>query len=120
MMKQKPRDFLRLVGWVLVVLAVFGYASGSLFSPTWSLDSSENVAHLIVGVVLLAASYWAKDNNLIKWLTVLVGLSGLFFAYYGWFIDPNFRGLANLDTVDNLVHVVVGIWALAIVWGKKK
>ena len=68
-------------------------------------------------VVALAAAYFLKDPNLQKWLVVVVGVFGLFAGIYGFAVagqpEPNV-GFANLESPsDDLLHVVVGLWALA-------
>ncbi len=62
-------------------------------TPWFYLDTGENVAHIGLGVV------------------------GLFFGIYGFVVagapEPNTFGLANLESpADNLLHLVVGAWAL--------
>jgi len=114
------KKFLLWIGWFLVLLGVVGYFIGDLWLPVWGFSGSENLAHIVVGVVMLAAAYWARTRALFDWLVVAVGVLALFFAGYGWFVDANFRGLANLEQLDNIVHLVIGLWALWVVWGRKK
>lgn len=107
------------VGWFFVVLGVVGYFVGDLWTPLWTFTMGESVAYLAVGVVVLAGVYWGKTKALFDLLLIAVGMLALFFAGYGWFIEEsNFRNLANLELVDNIVHTVVGLWAFWIVWKK--
>ncbi len=112
------KQFLQIGGAVLLLLGILG-ALG-IFSkantPWFWLDNGENVAHIVLGVVALAASFLLKDANLQKWLVAVVGVVALFFAVYGLVVinaaEPNTFGLANLEGSDDILHLVVGIWAL--------
>jgi hypothetical protein len=53
-----------------------------------------------------------------KWLVAVVGITALFFAVYGFAVagntPPNTFGISNLESpADDILHLVVGIWALA-------
>jgi sulfite exporter TauE/SafE len=106
-------------GIVLLLLGIVGYAG--VFSDTKSafyLDTGENVAHTVLGIVAIAAAYLLKDANLQKWLVVVVGVVALFFGVYGFIVasntPPNTFGISNLESpADDILHLVVGIWALA-------
>lgn len=115
-----PKKFLLWVGWFFVALGVVGYFVGDLWMPLWGFGMGENLAHLVVGLVVLMAAYWARTKAVIDWLIIAVGVLALFFAGYGWFVESNFRGLADLEQIDNIVHLIVGLWALWIVWGRGK
>lgn len=119
-----PRGFLIVGGAVLLVLGLIGFvilkdASLSFF---W-LDTSENIAHVALGAVALAAVYVPGLNDTLKpyyrWIVILVGLIALFFGVYGFIVpagslaSPNTFGLANLELGDNLLHLVVAAWAFA-------
>ena len=114
-----PKQFLLIGGIVLLVLGLVGFAG--LFSQMNSffyLDAGENIAHTVLGIVAIAAAYLLKDANLQKWLVVAVGAVALFFTVYGFIVagnpSPNTFGVANLESpADDILHLVVGIWALA-------
>src|SRR5712691_11256561 len=98
-----PKQFLLIGGIVLLALGLVGYAG--LFSQMNSffyLDSAENIAHTVLGVVAIAAAYLLKDANLQKWLVVVVGVVALFFGIYGFVVagaaSPNTFGVANLES----------------------
>ena len=123
------RLFLIYGGLVLLLLGLVGYAG--VFkeeSTSWFwLDSSENVAHTFLGVVALAAVYVPGLNSVLRpyyrAIVALVGVIALFFAAYGFLqapgsdMHPNTFGISNLENpVDNLLHLVVGIVAIAAAW----
>lgn len=83
------RGFLLYGGIILLVLAVGGM---TFLGPTvdrsalgmfnW-LDNGENMAHLLFGVVALAAYFLLKDAKLTKWLVLLVGVVALLATVVG-------------------------------------
>jgi hypothetical protein len=128
-----PKGFLMSGGLVLLLLGLIGFvflngspeqsALGSFF---W-LDNSENVAHLGLGIIALAAVYVPGLNSALapyyRWIVILVGLIALFFGVYGFILpagspaSPNTFGLANLELGDNLLHLIVAAWAFAAAMG---
>lgn len=120
-----PKQFLMLGGIVLLLLGVLGYVlpAGQILGDMWYLTPGENVAHLVLGLVALVAMY-ALDSKMQKMLVQLVAVIALFFGIYGFFIASvpplNTFGLANLETpYDNLLHLVVGVWASYVGWMSK-
>lgn len=126
-----PRLFLTVGGAVLLLLGIVGYLNVFTESatPDFWLDNGENLAHTFLGVVALAAVFVPGLNTaLAPYYRVIVGLVGvlaLFFAVYGFLqpagsgADPNTFGVANLENpADNLLHLVVGIAAIAAVYLK--
>ena len=114
-----PKQFLQFGGAILVVLGVVGLLP--VFTkentPWFYLDTGENVAHIGLGVVAIAAAYLLTDPAMQKWLVAVVGVVALFFGIYGFVVSgqpaPNTFGLANLESpADNLLHLVVGAWGL--------
>ncbi len=123
-----PRGFLISGGIVLVALGLLGFVI--LNDPSNSflwLTTGENVAHLALGAVALAAVLLPGLRSAMaeyqRWLVLLVGFVALFFAMYGFLLPAgrpgalNTFGLANLEFGDTLLHLVVAIWAfIAAYW----
>ena len=119
-----PRGFLITGGAVLLVLGLLGFVI--LNDPSqgffW-LDSAENIAHIALGLVALAAVFVPGLNTSLapyyRWIVILVGVIALFFGVYGFLIptgspaSPNTFRLANLELGDNLLHLLVAAWAFA-------
>jgi hypothetical protein len=130
------RGFLMVGGVVLVLVAVLGYLGiigptpeQSLFGSSWYFTDLENAAHLLFGVVALAAYFLLKDQMLTKWLVALVGVVAVFAVIVGLMnasaASPNIMlaGLmGNLENpMDTVLHVVVALWAfVAAFMGSKK
>ena len=130
-----PRGFLMTGGTVLLVLGLLGFVilngspQQSLLGSFFWLDNSENIAHVALGVVALAALYVPGLNSALepyyKWIVILVGLIALFFGVYGFLVagaaTPNTFGLTNLELGDNLLHLIVAAWAfLAAYWSPQR
>ncbi|HEX9633896.1 MAG TPA: hypothetical protein VGB34_00185 [Candidatus Limnocylindria bacterium] len=122
-----PKLFLTVGGAVLLLLGIVGYLNVFTESstPWFWLDGGENLAHTVLGIVALAAVFVPGLNTALapyyRWIVILVGLIALFFAVYGFLqagaAEPNTFGVANLENPsDNLLHLVVGVVALAAAW----
>lgn len=113
-----PNGFLKVGGIVLVALGILGFVlpGGSVLGELFYLDFAENVAHTVLGVVALIAAYILPQGAQ-KGLVVIVGIVALVFAAWGFMVagepEPNWYGITNLENpLDNILHLVVGIWAL--------
>lgn len=114
-----PKQFLLVGGIVLLALGIVGFLG--VFKDTTSafyLDQGENVAHTGLGIIAIAAAFVIPEGVLQKWLVAVVGVTALFFAVYGFLVagstPPNTFGISNLESpADDILHLVVGIWALA-------
>ena len=122
-----PKGFLTYGGVILLVLGILGFValSDATAYPSFYLDSGENVAHTGLGIIALAIVFVPGLNTLFepyyRWIVILLGLVSLFFAVYGFTVSgnpaPNTFGLANLENpFDNVLHLVVGAWALYAAW----
>lgn len=126
-----PKLFLTVGGAVLLLLGVVGYLNvfTKESTPWFWLDSGENLAHTVLGVVALAAVFVPGLNTALapyyRAIVILVGLIALFFAVYGFLQagapEPNTFGVANLENPsDNLLHLVVAIAAFAAAWAPSR
>lgn len=124
-----PRLFLTVGGAVLLLLGVVGYLNvfTQESTPAFFLTNGENIAHVFLGVVALAAVFLPGLNTLLapyyRPIVALVGVIAIFFAVYGFLqrdVPPlNTFGVADLENpLDNLLHLVVGIAAFAAVYMK--
>ncbi len=120
-----PKQFLIIGGIILVLVGILGMvgligptAEDSIFGSTWWFDNGENWAHFILGVVGLIAAF-AFPASIQKPLVMLLGIIGLVVGVYG-FVSEDFLG-ANLENpADNILHLVIGVWALAASMMKPK
>jgi len=122
-----PTLFLRVGGAVLLVIGIVGYIGIFNNVSFFNLDAGENLAHTVLGIGALGFGFFG-NQNINKWLVVIVGAVGLIIGVWGFFLangdfmgghfaKPNFLGLANLENpADNLLHLVVGIAALLSVF----
>jgi hypothetical protein len=122
-----PKGFLTYGGAILLVLGIVGLLnifSESAF-PSFYLDPGENVAHIALGVIALAIVFVPGLNTALapyyRWIVILLGIVAVFFGVYGFVVAgqpaPNTFGISNLENpLDNLLHLVVGAWALYAAW----
>ena len=118
-----PRGFLITGGIALLVLGILGFLN-VFTSADFYLTTGENVVHMGLGVVALAAVFVPGVNTAVapyyRWLVIAVGLIALFFTMYGFLLpggNPpttlNTFGVANLEFWDNVIHLIVAAWAFA-------
>ncbi len=119
-----PNTFLKVGGVVLLLLGLVGLftLNNPNATPFFWLDNGENWAHIVLGVVALIAAF-SFGENMQKQLTILVGVIALATGVIGFFLGSganNFFGLANLENpADNVLHLVVGVWALMAAFGSE-
>ena len=123
-----PKNFLVIGGIVLVVVGLAGMLNiigptpdASILGSAWWFDAGENWAHLILGVAALVIAFGITPLH--GPVTLLVGVLGLLIGVWGFFAGnmvPNFLG-ANLENpLDNILHLVIGVWAIISWRGMKK
>lgn len=119
-----PKSFLTIGGVVLVLVAILGFigvigptAEKSIFGDSWWFDNGENWAHLVIGAIALICAYTVGAAGQ-KMLVTLVGILALLVGVIGFF-GPNFLGSNLENPADNILHIVIGLWALLSMGGKK-
>lgn len=126
---RSAKAFLIYGGIVLVAIGVLGFGfigpspQDSIFGSAWTFTVGENWTHLILGVVALGAAFVLKSTSHQRLLVNIVGVVALLFGLLGFFLPsdyPNFLG-ANLENpMDNLLHIIVAIWAFWAANGAKE
>ena len=102
----------------MVLVAVLGYVGvigpapeNSIFGSAWYFDNIENIAHLVLGVVALAASF-AIGADLQKQLVLAVGGIAILVGIWSLLVSTSFLGAGLENPADSLLHLVVGAWAI--------
>lgn len=117
------KQFLMWGGVTLLALGVIGFIAPNLLDKTLYFDSAENYAHTILGIVAIAAAYVLTASTQ-RTLVGIVGIVALFFGIWGFVVSgraaPNFYGVTNLEFLDNIVHLVVAVWAYLAMRGDKR
>lgn len=121
-----PTTFLRLGGAVLLALGLIGFTGITNNIEFFNLDAGENIAHTVLGIVGLAVGFGTHNLQLHRWLVVLLAVVALVAGIYGFtlpagsFANGNLFGVANLENpADNVLHIVVGIWAAAAAYANR-
>jgi hypothetical protein len=117
------KQFLTWIGWILLALGVLGFIWPNVGGAYLYFDSVENWAHTLLGVVALVIAYGVKDMQTLKWVATVYGTVALVIGVWGFLVagnsEPNFYGVANLENpLDNLVHLIIGVWGLWAAWWK--
>ena len=117
-----PTGFLKVGGAVLLALGLIGATGVTNNIQFFNLDMGENVAHVVLGVVGLAVGFGIKDLRIHRGLVAVLAITGLLTGLIGFalpagdYMHGNVFGLANLENpADNVLHLVVGIWAAVAV-----
>lgn len=117
------KNFLLWAGWILIILAVVGFLN-VIETEALYFDNAENWAHLILGVVALAIVYGVREEQTHKLAATVFGLVALVFGIWGFLVAgnpaPNFYSVTDLKTLDNILHLVVGVWGLWAAFGGKR
>ncbi len=116
-----PKQFLIIGGIVLLAVGILGFigvvgptAEQSIFGAPWYFDNAENWAHLVLGIVGIAAAFvlpMMAQRGLVMILGivgVLVGLYSIVGAVPG---GTNLLGAQLQNPLDTILHIVVGVWA---------
>ncbi len=110
----RAKQFLMIGGVILLVLAVLGFVGFRLGDALY-FDNAENYAHLVLGVVAIAAYYYGSEQ-IQKTLALIFGVVALYFGVHGLFLSqtdhPNYFGVTNLEYLDDILHLAIGVWGL--------
>src|SRR2546430_14445392 len=81
-----PKQFLQIGGVILVVLGIVGLLPvfTKANTPWFYLDTGENVAHIGLGLVAIAASFVLTDPAMQKWLVARGRVLGPVFRHYSF------------------------------------
>ena len=112
-----PKKFLQIGGAVLVLVGILGFigvigptADKSIFGSFWWFDNPENIAHTVLGIVGLAASFMFP-SSLQKSLVMVLGIVGVVVGVYN-LVSMELLGAHLESPADLVLHLVVGAWAL--------
>lgn len=120
-----PKTFLLYGGALLLVLTVLGLVGvlgptpeRSLLGENLWFDGPQNWIHLLLGVLALVGAF-ALSADMRRNLTLLFAVIAFLFALYGLFTDGLLFG-ANLETpLDDILHLVLAVWAFLSWRGKE-
>jgi membrane-associated phospholipid phosphatase len=112
------RVFTLIVGLGFTFLGILGFfAAPTMQKGMWTmfeLDLADNLFHLLSGLlgILAVSTNWSRRFNRIFGSTyLLLGLLGFVpFLYF----NGLWLGLVHINTMDNLLHIGVGIVALVV------
>ncbi len=115
-----PKQFLLIGGIILLVLGLVGFIFPNPIGNTSivQFDIWENWIHTLLGIAAIVFAF-VLPAVAQRWLTLIVGAVAIFFTGAGFALIgqdfPNLWSGANLENpVDNVIHLLVGIWGLTV------
>ncbi len=116
-----------IVGIILTLLGIIGFltpvenGTGVIaVLGTFDADTFGNIFYLITGLIGIAAAFIGLSviyNRVFGVVYTLLGLLGLIPALYSPVYgndDGRFLGLTHLSATDHILHIVLGLVAIAI------
>lgn len=101
--------------FIVGLLGFFGVigptTESSIFGSFWWFDNAENWAHLVLGIVAIAASFVLGDS-LQRGLVLVVGVLGILVGLYSVLGETMLLGATLQNPADTALHIIVGAWAL--------
>ena len=112
------REYGKVVGATVLLIGVVGLVLGqrSLFGVL-NIDIAEDVIHLVTGGLLVYVGFGKRDSSVARAVVGGIGVVYLLVGAYS-FADPNPFGLfpSEYSVLDNLIHLTLGILAIAVAW----
>ena len=102
----------------MLLIGVVGLVLGqkSLFGAL-NIDIAEDLIHLVTGGLLAYVGFAKRDSGVAR---TVVGAIGVVYLLVGAisFAEPNPLGLfpSEYSVLDNLIHLTLGILAIAVAW----
>ena len=112
------REYGKVVGVTVLLIGIVGLVLGqkSLFGAL-NIDIAEDLIHLVTGGLLAYVGFAKRDSGLAR---AVVGGIGVVYLLVGAisFAEPNPLGLfpSEYSVLDNLIHLTLGILAIAVAW----
>jgi hypothetical protein len=112
------REFAQIAGTSLILFGIAGLALGEQhLAGLVNIDLGADLLHLITGALLVWVGFARRAAVLARQAIARTGLLYVLVGVLG-FLVPTVFGLvpAGFTLADNLVHLAVGVLALATVW----
>lgn len=115
-MSSPNRLYATVVGAVLVLVGILGLilnTTGGNLLGLFAVDLLHNLVHLVSGIIAIALAYLGMArvfNRAFGIVYTLLAVVGLALFTNG----PSLLGIINLNLYDNLLHLVLGVSALAV------
>lgn len=117
-----PVLYWRVSAFALTAVALLGIllnaiGEGDLLGRNFlAFDWTHNILHVILAAAAFTFGFMALPGNVVKTFAIIFGFVYMGLGIVGFFTDV---GPIGLELGENLVHVVLGLWALVAGFGAK-
>jgi len=100
------KKFIMVIGLVFVLVGALGFFSNPIVGASGFFETNvtHNIAHLLIGVMMLAMAPSAPNTAL-----NIFGVVYLLLAILGFVMTSPLLGLVAINSADNWLHVVLGV-----------
>ena len=113
-----PKNFLKIIGYILIVGAVLGFIGilgptpgRSIFGTYWWLSERISLIYLVTGIVSLYSAY-AMPASITMPLAFGLGAATFFVGLYGLIWSSRILGIDLAGPIGNLFNLIVGSWGV--------
>lgn len=113
--------YARMTGLILLIVGIMGFLTDDLMGLI-QFDSVHNMLHLLIAAVALYIGFGTEDPWLSHLFAEVMGFVYVLLGLVG-FISPTFFNLLgpfHLEPVENLLHLVLGLWGIGVTIGAGK
>ncbi len=106
--------YTRIIGvfFFLIIISLISDLVAKGFNP----ESMHKIFHVVLGIIILF--YW-KNKTFMANFPLINGAFFTYVAFFG-FLFPDFAGLDTFNTVDTILHTIVGFSGLIVAWISKE
>lgn len=114
-----PKNFLTVIGYILVVAGILGFirvlgptSQQSIFGSYLWLSTPLSLIYFVAGIVSLYVAYAMMEASVVLPLTFAMGAAGFFIGLYGLFWSSKIFGIELGGVIANLFYLIAGIWGV--------
>ncbi len=110
--------YARLTGVIMLIVGIFGFLTDNLFGLI-QFDSVHNMIHLLIAAFALYVGFAADNTSLPDLFAEVMGIVYVLLGVAG-FMNPILFGLLgplHLEPLENLLHLMLGLWGIGITMG---
>lgn len=122
-----PLTYWRVSAFALTAVALLGIVlnaigEGDLLGKNFlAFDWTHNIVHVVLAIAAFIFGFAALPGNVVKTFAIMFGFVYAGLGVLGFFVTDGVFGSGNvaLELGENLVHILLGAWALVAGFGAK-